>query len=133
EPQPNNYSLQPQIWTDQESYQVGDRIRVYFRVDEDANVFIFNTDAAGRRTQIFPNYYDSQNRVRGGYTYAIPDGSYDLRVEPPAGVESLTILAFADDYPDIRRHYHNYSQTEPFATRFKAPDELVRELQSGNV
>lgn len=123
--------ISAQIWTDRSSYRVGDRVRVYFRVNQDANVFIFNTDASGRRTQIFPNWFDQQNRIRGGFTYAIPDGSYDLQVQPPAGNESLTILAVADDFPELRMWYHSYSAQNPFPTRFKAPEELARELEAG--
>jgi hypothetical protein len=126
------YEIRPEIWTDRQQLTLGDRIRLFFRVNEDSYVYIYNTDAAGRKTQIFPNYFDQSNRVRAGFTYAIPDGSYDLTVTPPAGTETITIMALADDYPDIRRYGHNYSATQPFAENFKDPRELIQTMERAN-
>jgi len=134
-PQPNYRpnNMAPQIWTDRPQYTVGDRMRILFRVSEDANVYIFNTDGAGRRTQIFPNWFDQQNRVRAGRTYQIPDGSYDLQIQPPAGNETLTILAVSEEYPELRRHYHSYSQSAPFSAVTYSPEDFVREMDSQGV
>jgi hypothetical protein len=105
--------LRADIWTDSDDYIIGDSIDVGFRVSDDAYVYIFNTDTLGRRTQIFPNYYDQDNFVRGGREYRVPSHGYDLRVSGPAGRENLEIYAVGDNrrYVEI---FHDFDRGQPF-------------------
>ena len=82
---PQNGSLRATIWTDAYRYYEGDPVRVYFRTTQDAYVYIFDRDTEGQTRQLFPNYYDRENFVRGGVTYRIPDRNYGLRVSGPSG------------------------------------------------
>lgn len=88
------------VWTDRgdgATYQVGDSIRIYFRVSRDAYVTIYDVDAAGRVTIIYPNDYDQDNFARAGRVYSLPSQpGYDFTVTPPAGtgyVQAVATLA----------------------------------------
>lgn len=106
--------LQAEIWTDEDVYRIGDSIEVLFEVNRDAHVYIFNTDAAGRTTQIFPNYFDQDNFIRGGHTCSIPRRGYDLVVTGPPGRERLEIYAVTDP-GRLRGLFEAYSAEQPFA------------------
>lgn len=107
-------TLQADIWTDDDTYYVGDSIRVRFRVSRDAYVYVFNTDTQGVTTQIFPNWYDQDNYVRGGVTYTLPSRNYDLQVIGPPGRETVEIYAVTDR-GQWHSHFDDYSRNAPFA------------------
>ncbi|MBN1478285.1 DUF4384 domain-containing protein [Candidatus Sumerlaeota bacterium] len=81
------------VWTDSHTYYIGDSVDVQFRVSQDAYVYIFNTDARGVTTQIFPNYFDQDNYVRGDRTYRLPRRGYEFTAAGPAGRETIEIYA----------------------------------------
>ncbi len=101
------------IRTDRPSYYVGESVRLYFSASEDAYVYIFNTDSRGETRQIFPNYYDRDNFVRGGRQYSIPNRGYALAVAGPAGRESVRIVAYRERYRALSS-WENYTQRDPF-------------------
>lgn len=117
-----------EIWTDRRTYYIGDSIRVYFRTNHDAYVYIYNTDPAGVTRLLFPNYYDHDNFVRAYQTYVIPDYRYDLRITGPAGREYLHIVAVRSRVYILERFY-KFSPAEPFPRVKEGPKELIRELQ----
>ncbi|MCX7625948.1 MAG: DUF4384 domain-containing protein [Candidatus Sumerlaeaceae bacterium] len=128
-PRPLDGILKVDISTDRTRYHIGDPIRIYFSVNRDAYVFIFNTDAAGVSRQIFPNYYDRDNFVRAGRQYMIPDRSYDLEVTGPPGTEKLTIVAVAQHFPFLDE-WHNYSRRNPYPAARDGAAALVRRIES---
>ena len=99
--------LEVDVWTDQDSYYIGDRIDVYFHVNRDAYVYIFNTDTHGVTRQIFPNYYDRDNYVRGGVVYTIPDRGYSLEITGPTGREYVRAIAVTE-LRDFLRRYESF-------------------------
>jgi hypothetical protein len=95
------------LWTDKQAYRVGDTITFYFQAQRDCYVTLVNINAGGSITQLFPNRYRADNRVRAGVTYRIPDENYgfEFQVEPPGGVERVYAVAgtqplhlFEDDF-----------------------------------
>lgn len=88
--------LSVRIWTDQETYNVGEYIRISYRATQNAYVLIFTTDPRGETRQLLPNSYDDDNYVRAGQTYTIPNRGYRLEVTPPSGRETISIVAFKD-------------------------------------
>jgi hypothetical protein len=128
-PKPLGGVLKVDISTDRSRYHIGDSIRIYFSVNRDAYVFIFDTDAAGVTRQIFPNYYDRDNFVRAGRQYMIPDRSYDLEVTGPQGNEKLTIVAVAQYFPFLDE-WHNYSRRNPYPASRDGAAALVRRIES---
>lgn len=84
-----------QLWSDKQSFRIGDTITFYFRAERDCHVTLVNVNASGSVTQLFPNRYHEDNRVRAGATYRIPDPSYgfEFRLEPPGGTERVYAIA----------------------------------------
>ncbi|MGC8840197.1 MAG: DUF4384 domain-containing protein [Candidatus Sumerlaeaceae bacterium] len=128
-PRPREGVLKVNIQTDRSRYHIGDPIRIYFSVNRDAYVFIFNTDAAGITRQIFPNYYDRDNYLRAGRRYMIPDRTYDLEINGPQGNEKLTIVAVAQDFPFLKE-WHRYSRRNPYPASREGAAALVRRIES---
>lgn len=86
------------IDSDQYRYNIGENVRITFRASEDAYVYIYSTNSNGETRQVFPNFYDRDNRVEGGKKYRIPrGGDYRLVALPPSGSEVLTIYAVRSD------------------------------------
>jgi hypothetical protein len=81
-----------ELWTnrgDAAVYTRGERVRLYFRIDQDAYVTIFRVDTDGRVRVLFPRDPWEDNFARGGR---------DLEVDGRAlGSDAFTI----DDYPGV--------------------------------
>ncbi len=76
-------------------YSEGEQITFMVRVDQDAHVRLYYTDANNQVYQIFPNQYRTDDRIRGGQVIAIPapEDKFAFQVKPPFGVETVTALA----------------------------------------
>jgi len=81
-----------ELWTnrgDAAVYTRGERVRLYFRLDQDAYVTIFRVDTDGRVRVLFPRDPWEDNFARGGR---------DLEVDGRAlGSDAFSI----DDYPGV--------------------------------
>lgn len=127
-PPPPRRGFNVDIWTDQQTYRVGDLVRIYFRVTRPCYVYIFNTDTEGLTHQLFPSYYDRDNYVVPGGRYFIPDARYRLRVTGPPGTEHLRIVAVR--YRALRyERRHRFSPNEPFPLYPEGAKGFLREYQ----
>src|SRR6266545_3460417 len=94
-PTPRHVSLyrpRIEVWTNRDDAAVftrGERVRVYFRLDQDAYVTIFRVDTDGRVRVLFPREPWEDNFARGGRDFEV-DGNELSR-------EAFTI----DDYPGV--------------------------------
>lgn len=122
-------TLQADVWTDEDTYYIGDSIRVRFRVNRDAYVYIFNTDAQGVTTQIFPNWYDQDNYCRGGATYTLPQRGYgyNLQVVGPPGTENVEIYAVTEQ-GQWQSCFQGYSQSAPFPELSSQGEQALRSI-----
>jgi hypothetical protein len=76
-------------------YQVGDHQRIGFRLEQDANVVLWEERADGGSFRLFPNRFQSSPFVEAGKTALIPPaGQGDLAVQAPAGPRVLRLLIF---------------------------------------
>lgn len=116
------------IWTDRRTYEIGDLIRIYFRVTRPCYVYIFDTDTRGVTRQIFPNYFDPDNYVVPGRTYFIPDPSYKLRVVGPPGREELRIVAVRYRALIYERR-HRFGPSDPFPLYPEGSKGFLREYK----
>ncbi len=116
------------VWTDRRTYYNGDNIRVYFRANRDAYVFIFDTDPSGVTRQLFPNWYDRDNFVQAHRTYSIPDYNYDLRVTGPRGREYLRAVAVRSK-PNFLDPFYRFRSGEPFPRIERGPRAMIEELK----
>src|SRR5213595_2034288 len=102
---PSLYRPKIELWTnkgDAAVYTRGDRVRLYFRLDQDAYVTIFRVDTDGRVRVLFPRDPWEDNFAHGGK---------DLEVDGTA----LRSEAFMiDDYPGVG-YLFAVASADPFA------------------
>jgi len=127
-PRPPRPGFSVDIWTDRDVYQVGDLIRVYFRVTRPCYVYIFDTDTRGLTRQIFPNYFDPDNYVYAGRRYFIPDATYRLRITGPPGTEELRIVAVRRRAVIYERR-HRFVPQNPFPVCPEGAKGFLKEYQ----
>src|SRR3954471_13993074 len=101
----SSYRPRIELWTnrgDAAVYTRGERVRVYFRLDQDAYVTIFRVDTDGRVRVLFPREPFEDNFARGGREFEV-DG------------QQLSTEAFAiDDYPGVG-YLFAVAAADPFA------------------
>lgn len=108
-----DYRLEARIWLDRGSEPVlqrGERVRVYYRVSEDASVAIFHIDTDGTVRLVFPRSPRENHLVVGGRDYRVlfPETSYWFVDDDPgmgyffvvASPEPLDLSSFAYSYYD---------------------------------
>jgi len=89
------------IWTSgSDLHRRGDRVRLYYRTEEDAYVTIFRVDTDGRVRVLFPRDPDDNNYGYGGATYAV--SNYDRNS-----------AFYVDDYPGVG-YLFGVASSEPF-------------------
>lgn len=91
------------VWTDRDpsgnsvpNYAPGERIRLYTRVTQNAYVYLFNVDPAGKVDMILPNRYASgQNYLRAGVTKVFPaaNDGFTFDIAAPYGMNKVLALA----------------------------------------
>ncbi len=84
------------VWTDESAVKIGDQLTIHLRVSRPAFLYLFDLQPDGLVRLIFPNAFVNNNYITSS-TYDVPDGSYNLTVTPPAGIEEF--LVFACDMP----------------------------------
>lgn len=127
-PPPPGGRLNVRVRADRPRYHTGDTVTITFGVNRDSYVYIFNTDAAGRTNQIFPNYFDRSNFLRAGKSYYIPDRGYDLEVVGPRGNNVITAVAVERDYPFLQE-FHTYTRRDPYPAYRDGAVALVRRIE----
>ncbi len=123
-PAPSETSVFVGVWTQESSYEVGEALIIHFSVSQPAFVYIFDLQPDGVVRLAFPNAYSQNNYVLSG-TYTIPDGPYDLRVHPPAGVEELLIFASLTPLPITPG-----GPGDPFPVFASDPNDAMYQLKS---
>ena len=89
------------LWTSHgETYRRGERVRVFFRTEQDAFVTILRVDSDGRVRVLFPREPWEDNAVRGGATYDVPNyGRHDaFIVDDDPGVGYVFGVASAEPF-----------------------------------
>lgn len=83
------------IWTKKKTYKVGEKIKIFFEVKEPLYVEIIDVTPEGDITTIFPNPDQTDSHCMPGKVYTIPpeNGSFELVITPPTGLDRLKVLA----------------------------------------
>ena len=86
-----NPDFKVRLWTNKTHYRMGDEIVFSFQAERDCYLNLVDINSQGEMTLLFPNRFYSDNRVRGGRTYSIPDSSYGFKIkaQPPAGTDRV--------------------------------------------
>ena len=91
-----------EVWLDRDtsgngspSYQIGEEVRISVRASEAAYIYVFDVKATGEITQIFPNRYESNNRVSANQTVTMPPSGarYVFNIAPPRGLSKVIAVA----------------------------------------
>lgn len=88
---PTQQNFQMQIRVDKSVYRIGEKIVITMQASRDCYLSLWDTSTQGEVTRIFPNQYASDNFLRGGVAYRIPDQAdqFDFEITGPAGIERV--------------------------------------------
>ena len=90
-------------WVDHadNTYAVGEAVRLFVRSNKDAYVTVLNVGPSGNTTMLFPNAAQRDARVRAGQVVEIPaQGSgASIRVGGPVGRELIKVIASTSPAP----------------------------------
>ena len=90
-------------WVDHpdNTYAVGERVRLFVQTNKDAYVTVLNVGPAGETTVLFPNRYQADNLVRANTVTEVPDatGRARVTVTGPAGAELIKVFASSRPAP----------------------------------
>ena len=98
--------MRVRVWHDKdddEVYERGEELRLYFRSNQDSYVVMYRIDADGYTEVLWPTSRYDDGFVFGGHTYSVPGRGAEipLRVSNAKGVEYVETIA--SQYPfDLR-------------------------------
>lgn len=83
-------------------YVPGERLKIFFKVDKDCYVAVYNIDVGGREKLLFPQQGDN-GFVQANKVYELPpaDADFDYEITGPEGIEKIIILASIKELPDL--------------------------------
>jgi hypothetical protein len=77
------------------TYEIGDRQRIGFRLEQDGSAVLLEERFDGGTYRLFPNRFQESADVKAGETVLVPRaGQGDLEVDGPAGERTLRLLIF---------------------------------------
>lgn len=131
EPVQTNFKVE--VWPDKgnnASYKVGENITIYFKLTQDAYVYIWDINANGEIRLILPNGYRQDNFFRANIVYSIPASTdkYTLRIAPPYGREVIHILASKTPI-NILEDYRKDLSREPFPLIPELPESFTDKVR----
>lgn len=107
--------LQVEIWVEKPAYAVGEYVRIHFRVNQDAYIYIWDIAPNGV-CLIYPNQRELTNYVTAGeHTVPGPGKGDYLKVTPPTGTEYLQIVATKRPVGDIVQFFGGFTPGSTFA------------------
>jgi hypothetical protein len=110
------------VWTMESVFHVGDPLEIHLSVSRPAFLYLFDLQPDGLVRLLFPNAFSPNNYVPGT-AFRIPDGSYELLAQPPAGIEELLVFATLVPLP-----LPFGSPTDPFPLIAASPQEAIDQL-----
>ncbi len=95
--------LRIDTWVDRgewATYEPGERLWIYFRVNRPCYVTILDYTTDGRVETIYPNRWSGSALAQPGRTYRVPDDRrFSLRIAGPEGIETLVACAHELTWP----------------------------------
>jgi hypothetical protein len=95
--------LTVRVWTDQRSYQDGERLVVHLQANHDFYGRLVYEDVAGKLIQMLPNDFRSDSHFQAATGYAVPGEAdkFQLVVKAPFGSERITLYASTAPLGDV--------------------------------
>lgn len=98
--------IQVTAWVDHpdNTYAFGENVVLSVKTNRDAYLTIVDVGTSDRVHVIFPNRFQTDNRIRAGQTIQVPDprADFDFQVQGPAGTELIKVIASLDPAPLFR-------------------------------
>ena len=118
-------------WVDHSdnTYAVGEKVRLYVKPSKDAYVTVLNVGPSGQTTMLFPNAHQKDNKVPGSRTVEIPSPASGavIKVAAPVGRELIKVVASTSPvplFPAVKMR-----SAGPFATVDGGARAAARDLQ----
>ena len=90
-------------WVDHadNTYAVGERVRLFVKPSKDAYVTVLNVGPSGQTTMLFPNAHQKDNRIAGSQAVEIPPpaSGASIKVSAPVGRELIKVVASTSPVP----------------------------------
>ena len=90
-------------WVDHadNTYAVGEQVRLFVKASKDAYLTVLNVGASGRTTVLFPNSHQPHTRVPANRVVEVPppDSGTRIRVSGPTGRELIKVIATTHPNP----------------------------------
>lgn len=106
-------------------YLPGELITMTVTTNKDAYIVIYDTEANGRTTILFPNLYQQDNFVKANQPVSIPQG-YKLRIGNEIGKEYVQVVANTKQFATYNQWSKTFSASNPF---LEATKDAESELQ----
>jgi len=124
--------LDIEVWTNKdegETFGQGENLVIYFRVNRDSYVTIYDLDTKGNINLLFPFSSEDEHFVEAGLVYTIPDyyDDYVLRVNGPPGLEFIQAIA-SQTYFEIPEWPNNFRDNDVWH-KIERESEAIRYLE----
>jgi hypothetical protein len=84
------------------TYQVGEVVNVTVTSEQDGYLYLFYSEADGSSVCLFPNQFQSSNRIRANQPVRVPDGSFKITVAAPVGPEVLKAVVTSQPLRELK-------------------------------
>lgn len=95
QPKPSSLAILTLLDRANATYGLGEVVRLAVKSNEDAFVTVLNIGPTGRVTRLFPNAFQTDNRIKAGETLEIPSSASgtQIKVSGPVGAELIKVIA----------------------------------------
>ena len=118
-----------ELWVDKENgtYKPGEEIKFFFKCNKDCYLTLLDIGTSGQVTILFPNQYQTDNKVKAGEICSIPgeDAQYVCRAKGPPGEEVVKAIATLDKTTLYEEEDVKPSTPKKPFSEFKESEELV--------
>ena len=135
---PEKFSFKIEVWTEKlkardikkapksgsdQTYSIGDKIKIYFRSEKDCYLFLINYGTSGKLTVLFPNFIFKDNYIKAEKLYEIGGNDYpfDYELSGPPGTEKIKAMATTQKFHLINIRY---KKGEIFSTSRSASRDI---------
>ena len=123
--------LRVTAWVDHQdnTYAFGEQVQLFVQTNKDAYVTILNVDPTGATTILFPNRFQTNNRVPANTVVRVPDRASGtaITVSGPVGAELIKVIASTNPRPPFAAS--QLGQAGAFRRLATGPAETARTLQ----
>lgn len=124
-------ALKVSAWVDHNdnTYGVGEVVRLFVKSSKAAYVTVLNVGPSGRTTVLFPNQFQSDNRIAAGQIIEVPNpkSSASIKVSGPVGAELIKVVASTT--PVVLFEPGQLAAAGPFRSIEKPSAGVARDLQ----